>query len=117
MLTNIRSYTSTRHGVAHVINDSLNINEVAIFFATRERGLSRRVITKSFDATCSLVGCGFLAARRREELIEASFELGTKSHEANRLEDTCADGRIRRRVVVKLKRERKKMGTDGEGSI
>lgn len=97
-----------------MINDSLNINEVTTFFATR---LSRRVITKSFDATRSLVGCGFLAARRREELIEASFELGTKSHEANRLEDTCADGdvdeRIRRRVVVKLKRERKEIETDG----
>lgn len=33
-----------------------------------------------------------MAARRREKLIEAPFELCTKGHEANRLDDTCVDG-------------------------
>lgn len=50
-----------------------------------------------------------MAARKREELIEASFELCTKSHEANRLDDTCVDGgvdeRIRGDVAVKLRSE------------
>lgn len=76
-----------------VINDSLNINEVATFFTTR----ARRLLPCNYrkfrrDAMRSLAKHGFLAARRREKLIEAPFELCTKGHEANRLDDTCVDG-------------------------
>lgn len=33
-----------------------------------------------------------MAGRRRGKLIGASFELCTKGHEANSLDDTCVDG-------------------------